>query len=177
MAVAAVAVGVASTAVSYRQQKKAAKAQKIAAFEQRKAEKVREKQSVIAAVRERRQQRARASVLQAQQQAQGFSSGIGQGSSVIQGTVGSLGTQLASNMGYSGQQQALSSQAGQFSQNSAMFQSQANQYNAQANMFSSLGGAFSSVADSSIFNTATPYSGGSLMNPSYGNPNGMYSKP
>lgn len=101
----------ATTAYSANRQ---AKAQKKSAKAQRRSLRTQQKMSDLTAGRERRQMLAKARVMRAQQQAAGFSSGIGQGSSVVQGAIGGLGSQAASNFGFSAMQQGLARQAGQY---------------------------------------------------------------
>lgn len=107
-AVGAVA-SVVGTLESNRQQKKSAAAQK-------KSQRAQRASQNFQAMRERRIQAAQAQRLQAAQIAGGFSSGVSQGSSAVQGAVGGISAQLASNVGAAGVTQGLAEQASIFNQ-------------------------------------------------------------
>lgn len=147
------AITVASGAYSISSQRKQAKAQKRAAAEQRKSIRAQQASQNYQAARQRRQQAAQARMLRAQQVAGGFSSGIGTGSSAVQGAVGSIGSTFGGNIGASNIAQGLANQASIFNQNAAGFTSQANQY------------AMNSQLGSSIFGWAAPQANFSNLNP------------
>lgn len=128
-------LSVVGTVAGIVQGQKAAKSQKRAAQQQQKAQKVNQRISDVRAARERRQQMAQARVLQAQQQAAGFSSGAGMGSSAVQGAVGGLQSQLAGQMAFSNQVQGLSGEASQYNIAASGFQSQAASQQALGNLF------------------------------------------
>lgn len=144
MGVAAVigAVGAVSSVVQGR---KAAKQQKRAAAESKKAQRVQTRMQDLQAMRERRQQAAQARVARSQQIAGGFASGVGFGSSAVQGAVGGISSQLASNSGFGSQMQGMANQASIFNQNAADFSTKAN----VAQGYSQMG--------ASIFNMSTNF--------------------
>ena len=150
MAVTAAVIGTIGTINQMNQSKRAARKQEQANRVQRRMEDVR-------ANRERRAMAARAQRAQAEQMAGGFSAGVGQGSSVVQGAVGGIGSQFASNIGYSQQMQGMAGQASIFQQQSANAQSQASMWGGVA----SIGGSIFSNAGtiSGMF----PSSGGTII--------------
>lgn len=157
MAITSIVIGVAGTVASYSQQKKQAKAQERAAEEQRKAMKAQQASSNYRAARERRQMVARSRVLAAQQQAGGFASGAGLGTSIVSGAVGGITSTAAGNIGASNIMQGYANQATGYNIASAGYSSQANQYGYNAGLYSGLGSFGSSLAMSPLFNS-TPTS-------------------
>jgi hypothetical protein len=136
-------LGAAFGIASFSQQAKASKQAKKAAQAQIKAQQLGQRIANVRAARERRQQVAQARVLQAQQLAGGFSAGVGRGSSAVQGAVSSIGSQAASNVGFSQQVAGLSALASEQNILSAQYQSQAATSQAYGNMFAKGASIFS----------------------------------
>ena len=117
--IASTLVGVGSTIYSAKQQKKAVK-------EQKRSQRLQQRQADMRANKERRRFAAAQRVQQAQQTAAGFSSGAGTSSSALQGALGANQTNLASNIGFSNQMQGISGQISASNIKAAGYESNAN---------------------------------------------------
>lgn len=135
-----IAVGASTlgTAASIQQQRKGEKANRRAAALQR-------RQAEIQNMRERRKAMAAARREAAAVRARTASLGVG-GSSAAEGAIGSIRSQVAERVGFSGQMEAFGSAINQQQQRAATAGTRANIYSAVGNLPSQLGmGGFSEI--------------------------------
>jgi len=104
-AITSAVVGLVGAGVSAQQQYAARQDQKRAEKKQRKAERIQQRQAEIQNARERRRAIARQRSIRASALASAEGAGVS-GSSAIQGAIGSLDTQLASNVSFQNQMMA-----------------------------------------------------------------------
>lgn len=140
MCIAAALLGVAvgATAYSMQQAENAEDAQYEAAQEQKKANNATRAQNEASAMQERRKQLREERIKRARVVASSQASGVASSSGEA-GALGSLSTQLSSNLGFNKAALNTASDISIFNQNSADFMTEANKLGAESQMWGQIG--------------------------------------